>query len=484
MKIAILADLHLSDNFTTVKGQVLDWAVTEVRKIACDLVCCIGDMTAQGSREQTAEVLRRLQSMGVPFCSTPGNAELRIFANGETAQAFDIAAPQNMCIVLLNSAAGTPTADELSKLDQIADNAGFLLATHIPPRRWSDEAQAKVQSAMARRAVTAVIAGHSHHDEADILRGLDPDKASGGVPMLTVMSRTQDGSWQRTDHTINGVDPEEWSNQQRLTFADELGISTMWQELEALEFAAVNHIKNVELRMALNDNKELQEAIGKWRKSGGKILSLHLPDLKAADDDGKLAQYARMACKLGCDRVTLHVPKVTAAGFEEHKEKLLKKFADDLDCLLKKNVIIGIENLHTKAGEDTFETRNFGCTIEECYQWIMLLRKRFDTENIGFHLDIGHARNNAPISGKENLSDWYLKMGKFINGWHIHQVTQSAGKFHNHQPMTGFYDKLISLAGLFMAFRAGQLSQAPMFLESRQWADNIKAYQNLIKKLR
>jgi hypothetical protein len=50
--------------------------------------------------------------------------------------------------------------------------------------------------------------------------------------------------------------------------------------------------------------------------------------------------------------------------------------------------------------------------------------------------------------------------------------------------MTGFYDKLISLAGLFMAFRAGQLSPAPMFLESRQWEDNIKAYQNLIKKLR
>jgi hypothetical protein len=175
---------------------------------------------------------------------------------------------------------------------------------------------------------------------------------------------------------------------------------------------------------------------------------------------------------------------VTAAEFASAKDALLAKFADTMQVLLENNVVIGIENLHTSAGKDTFETRNFGCTIEECRLWIELLREKFSTDKIGFHLDVGHARNNAPISGRENLSDWYAEMGDLLNGWHLHQVEHKNGEFSNHRPLTGFYDKLISLGGLFMAHRAGQLKKAPMFLESRTWAGNVEAYNKLMKLLK
>ena len=479
MKIAVLADLHLTDNFQTVKMPVWIWALQEIYRQQCDLICCIGDLTAQGSDKQTAEILEKLNSSKIRFCSTPGNAELRIYGDGKNAVKFDVPAPEGMPVVLIDTAKDEPTAEELSKLAALPDNGGFLLATHNPVHNWSSQAQEAANLAMQRGAVTALIAGHSHHDEADILRGLDPDKASGGVPMFSIMEQLSNGAWQRSDVTMPGVDPGEWSAAEREDFFRNIGISTMWEEIAALEFACKHNIRHVELRMGLEYASELPQAIEKWRKCCGETLSLHLPDLKLNDEENKLQKFADLAYKLGCDRVTLHVPKVTAAEFENVKEKLLGRFGNDLHILLENNVVIGIENLHTTSNARTFETRNFGCNIEECRMWVELLRERFGNEKIGFHLDIGHCRNNAPISGRENLSDWYSCMGDLVNGWHLHQVEHKNGEFFNHRPLCGFYDKLISLGGLFMAQRAGQLKKAPMFLEARTWEGNVEAYCKL-----
>ncbi len=484
MKIAILADLHLTDNFNTVKMPVLDWALNAVREEQCDYICCIGDLTAQGSDKQTEYILERLKNCGVPYCSTPGNAEARIFADGKNAARFDIPAPANVPVVLIDTTFNEPASAELAKLEALPDNAGFLLATHNPVRNWSSEAQAVVQKVRSRGAVTFDMAGHSHHDEANILRGLDPDKASGGVPMFAIMERDAQGVWQRRDVAIKGVDPREWSAADREDFRNNIGISTMWEDVAALEFAVQNNIRHVELRIGLEHNENLPQAIEKWRNNGGETLSLHLPNLSLSDEENNLQKFAVLAHKLHCDRVTLHVPKVTAAGFEAAQAALLEKFERDLQVLLRDNCRIGIENLHTTAQANTFETRNFGCTIEECRMWVELLREKFSTDLIGFHLDIGHSRNNAPISGRENLSDWYVKMGDLLNGWHLHQVEHKNGEFSNHRPLTGFYDKLISLGGLFMAHRAGQLKKAPMFLEARTWEGNVQSYRKLMDLLK
>jgi len=153
--------------------------------------------------------------------------------------------------------------------------------------------------------------------------------------------------------------------------------------------------------------------------------------------------------------------------------------------LLDNNITIGIENLHTRDGERTFETRNFGCNISECRQWISLLRERYQTERIGFHLDIGHARNNAPLSATGNLSDYYCEMGSLINGWHFHQVEQqSGGKFKNHRELTGFFTKLISLGGFLLAHRTGQLADAPIFMEVTTPGGSINSYKTFMELLK
>ncbi|MBE6379575.1 MAG: hypothetical protein E7047_01450 [Lentisphaerae bacterium] len=484
MKTAILADLHLTDDFNTVKSSVLKWALDTAQQLHVDLLCCIGDLTAQGSDRQTREVLRQLNSCKIPYCSTPGNAEVRIFRDGRNANLFDVPATDDVPVILINTLADEPVAEDLLKLEALPDNSGFLLATHSPQHNWSPSAQAVLQNALRRGAVTAVIAGHSHHDADGILRGLDPDKAAGGPPMLAVLEQMPDRSWLRTDVVMPGIDPADWTAAELADFRSNIGFSTMWDLLPALEFAALYKVANVELRPPVEYNTETLEAVKKWRECGGKTLSLHLPDLKPVDPENKLLEHALLAHKLGCDRVTLHVPRVTASEFANQKERLLEQFGASLQVLLANDITIGIENLHTCAGKNTFETRNFGCTIDECREWILLLRERFNTDKIGFHLDIGHARNNAPLSGKENLSDWYCRMGDLINGWHLHQVEHKDGEFFNHQPLTGFYGKLISLGGMFMALRAGQLpGSTPMFLEARTWEGNVKAYTALMRIL-
>ena len=150
--------------------------------------------------------------------------------------------------------------------------------------------------------------------------------------------------------------------------------------------------------------------------------------------------------------------------------------------LLEHPVDIGIENLHTSPGKTDDLNRNYGCTIAECRSWIETLRAATGNERIGFHLDIGHARNNPPFNSIENLSDFYAELGGIANGCHFHQVSPVAiqGESGNHQPFTGLYDKLISLAGFFFAWRIGQFPlNPPLFLEIRGSGRGIQTYRTL-----
>ena len=296
--------------------------------------------------------------------------------------------------------------------------------------------------------------------------------------MFSILSREPDG-WKREDAVMPGVDPAGWQESDRAELRSMLGISTMWEPLNGLEFAIRKRIPHVELRSPLNNPESLSAPLARWRENGGRTLSLHLPDLTPDDDGGKLRQAAECAVRLHCERVTLHVPKVAAAEYPAEREHLLDRFAKDLAPVLKNELTVGIENLHTRPDARTDDRRNYGCSIEECRAWIELLRERFAPAKIGFHMDLGHARNNAPFSGRENLSDYYRELGPLVNGWHFHQVVQGKDGFLNHQKLTGFYDKLISLGGWFMAWRSGQLAPAPVFLEVRDMEENKESYLRL-----
>ena len=88
-------------------------------------------------------------------------------------------------------------------------------------------------------------------------------------------------------------------------------------------------------------------------------------------------------------------------------------------------------------------------------------------QQVGFNLDIGHARNNPPLSQRYTLGAWYAEVGRHAVGYHIHQVVKEDGVLKNHTGISGVYDGLISFGSLFAGWRSGQLRPAPFIFEMR-----------------
>ena len=482
MKAAILADLHITDFIGTVKQDVLDWLAAKLREAKPDLVVLIGDMTAQGTDFQNKRVLDFVDALALPWCSTPGNAEFR--TSRDNAQPWYVAPPKGVPILLVDSSDYNPPADDLRAMAALSNNANYLLATHVPPYEWPEDAQNALKAAQERHAITAVIAGHQHDDGADRLRGLDPDKAAGGPPMFELWDNDS-GAWRRSQIVMEEADVRTWPKAEREALFAQFGVAAMWEPLETLESAMELKIPHIELRegsLPQLDERVLLARISKWREACGKTLSLHLPNLTPNDDGGKLRASAERAVRLGCNRVTLHVPAVTAIEFPKFRKELIDNFLSRMEPLLQSPIDIGIENLHTYTGKESDEQRNYGCTIAECREWIDTLRAATGNSRIGFHFDIGHARNNRPFNSAENLSDYYKELCPIANGCHFHQVNPAPtdGDSGNHTQFTGLYEKFISLAGFFLAWRKGQFApNPPIYLEIRGKGLGIQNYIKL-----
>ena len=147
-------------------------------------------------------------------------------------------------------------------------------------------------------------------------------------------------------------------------------------------------------------------------------------------------------------------------------------FLNLLEGPIARGTVIGVENLHMNAGESADDSRGFGYLPGECHEWVKSLRRASGYGHIGIHLDIGHARNNAPFSKKCSVGQWYALIGRDTVGYHLHQVTLIDGMMRNHYPIMDVYGPLISLSSFFWGWKTGCLCHAPMYLEIR--SDNFE----------
>ena len=477
-RIAVFADLHYTCEGAPLKAPVLRWALDEAAARGCGAIVCVGDMLGTGTAREARELRAILSAQPVPVFMTHGNAELR--TPSETNEALSILSsgegpiPPNIVLTDTSRLYADP-----AELDVIA-GTGVLLATHVAPSpsRWASEPLEAFRRAVARGAVSLAVAGHEHEDavledgRSVVLRGLDPDKAAGGPPAFATF--VTDGLGWRLEENCEfpGIHPAEWADDFRRSFLDDLGISTMYDPFGGLEFAVANGVPCVELRHGswrAEDAAALEMAVGAWRLAGGRVLSSHLPSLSFQDGEGAGEGNVREACetalRLGCDRVTLHVPRMMARDWEERKDEVVATYIRALSPLNGSRVAIGIENMHTTGAP--LEGRGFGFIPPECLELVGLLREAIGP-SVGFHLDIGHARNNRPFDWTYPLSAWYSLLGGSCNGMHIHQVVAKAGGgMENHTPLTGLFEKLIPLSSLILARRMGLLRPAPMFIEVR-----------------
>ncbi|MBO5958803.1 MAG: TIM barrel protein, partial [Lentisphaeria bacterium] len=366
------------------------------------------------------------------------------------------------------------------------------------PEKSLPEASRKAFEAVIGQ-YSLLIAGHLHYDAVDgkhhIVRGLDPDKAIGGVPALVIFEQDANGSWLRREIEYSAADPAGWTKEEQEDFLDHLGLSGMYETIDVLKFATDEKVKCFEIRYQAFGQypfEELDAAVKTWRASGGTHLSLHLPDIGwrdgAVSGAEKLRDAAEQGIAVGCDRMTLHVPgfSVGTSGDPAIYQAVLHKTAEVVERIVSAGVRVGIENMHMTPREKPDKNRGFGYTTAECLRWINDLKRLVSVpENVGFHFDIGHARNNAPYSSLEPVSSWLAAAGKHFNGMHLHQIkVQPDGSLENHTPLLQLYQPLISLASLFLAWRTGAVKHAPMFLEIRGGTgpESLLALRGLIKK--
>ena len=491
MKIAVLADLHLVDISDTVKENVLERALELVKSSDVDAVICAGDMISAAANEALNRLNDKLCALKIPFIYAFGNTENATPAVLEMYKDKNILNTDD-CLCAVFPTEKNFSQDVFEKIAALTKKYNTaVIVSHYLPKHFSDTDRKRLAELYENNKNILFVAGHEHYDRFDgkyhVVRGIDPDKVIGGMPAVAFFE--YDESLKTFKRENIDCAATVFSENEKNEFRSLLGISGMHDTFKWLDYASFNNIPSFEMRFtAVQDlpADELQSALQKWRNAGGKYLSMHMPDIvwdaeKNVVDLKGADKIADLAVSLQCNRLTIHVPKCSVQLLKN--ENIRKQFLEGYASIVRKNLLynieIGIENMHMTAKDSVDDSRRFGYTPQECREWIEDLRKFCNTDKIGFHFDIGHARNNAPFSSQYPVSSYYAMLGKYINGYHLHQVKVGEnGKFLNHQPITEPYGALISYASFGMAWQMNQIAHAPVFIET---SSNSDVSYNILK---
>jgi hypothetical protein len=509
-KIAVIADIHLPDVHGTAQEAALAYALNRLRVEKPDVVLIIGDATACGTLESAERVRTMLDESGLCFRMIPGNSDERTPAllpavtDRLTADTPFYSDEYVVCLLDITDGKVNPRGiDYLKELMETPEPRPIILGSHYPIAVCMEDPY--VHSLIEAGKISLFIGAHAHRDQERMIakmsvhtvRGLDPDKAIGAPPAVTLFE-FKDQEW-RTFHlpfeegTVTG-----WSSLLRREFIDYLGFSCMSKSLEGLHSASLHDVWHVELRahnaLAV-PREELLNAVRHWREAGGKYLSMHMPDLSYGSECSAIAgadafrDAVSLALELEVEHMTLHVPRVSVEQMRLEGNiwgSIAGTFLELIKEPIARGMVIGVENLHMSPTEPAGNLRGFGYLPAECHEWVKSLRKASGYDHIGIHLDIGHARNNAPFSKKCGVGQWYALIGKEIIGYHLHQVTLIDGIMRNHYPIMDIYGPLISLSSFFWGWKTGCLCHAPMFLEIRSdnFEDTVSSLQYIRQYVR
>lgn len=492
MKIAVFADTHLNSAPGTPQVEVLKWALDTFEQ--SDAACAVfaGDITACGDIESCILVDKLLKNCKKEVFVVPGNSELRTPETECVAERLFAPVPGGVLVgdvrVLgINTSTDKILPAERKRLEKVgaenlvlyshqdywyldADSKEFISA-------WLRERQKKGQK------ILYWFSGHSHgRRERDIegvkcltVRALDPDKCIGGPPEM-VMFDTDTLEIESVEYTKDLF--FNWSEAERKEFADSLGI-TLYKLKEDLRFAIDNGVKHLELRSVYDPDEETLNLIDTWRKTCGKTLSMHLSEMRWDAENEQvvaLAHYDEIietAVKLKTEFATVHPPYESCETMSTRGiafDALADVMAEKLRPLYENGVTIVVENNHTKTGDSRkCEERKFGCGPMELYAWRNALNARLGKDACRLRFDIGHARNNIPVSQFCPLGSWYALGGQDFYTYHMHQTKMYPGSvMKNHFEIDGLDTGLVCFHGFMLAWRTGVLRHGPIILEIRE----------------
>ena len=467
MRICLIADLHIPNNAEAIQNKVLSWAIADAVKKNADLLVFAGDMTADGSRAAIERFQKAIHSISIPAMVIPGNSDFRSPETTELVRQLASVPVMERngyrVIALMDGERTIP--DAIYNLLDGAD-AKTIVCGHHPPEDLQNPHRAKMMMWRETHPDVPFFFGHLHKSEnrdgyTHALPAADPDKAIGESPAISYYD-TETGILEKAYfYCPVPYDLHEY-----------IGVSCM-HPLEDIPYVITHQVRHIELRMdaASIPRAELLQLLHQWRAAGGQTLSLHAPEI--FENDRKtyaVRQWELLAEFADCiqvDRITLHAPNIPMGEVSDGYLDEISEYVVRALSKLPETLTIGIENMHMTQGEQPDNRRRFGYLPEECLRFVRILKKH-TSQKVGIHLDVGHARNNAPYSQTHTLSAWYAGTGSEAVGYHIHQVLQTDQGMENHMPIDCWYGRLISYASFFREWNDGTLAKAPVFLEIRQ----------------
>ena len=502
MKIALIADPHLSDITTVPQEASLNWALDTVAQIAPNACVWLGDITACGAEEAALRFLDLVKELHFPSVIVPGNAELRTASTAGTLEHILHTHPEgltleDLTIIGMNTSHNTIAPEERNRLSGLALQRNVLIVSH-QPAKYLDADSLSFLSAWfkglreAGHRILLWASGHRHvfgtgtfEDVPTVsLRALDPDKCIGGPPQICI--------WDSEENTIEEICydeilPRNWSDAEKAEFADLLGITCYEKHklTRDMPFAIQNGVRHLEWR-------HIEEGqipfIEQWRRSGGKTFSLHMPSLnfdRTVTGLEKFRIMAAAAVQAGADTVTVHPPFAShqimyndSPAFVAVADAMAEGFLPFQEA----GIQILIENSHTKPNTPQDPAlQPFGCTPGDLFVWQDALNARLGAGSCHLRLDVGHARNNEPISEAYPIGKWYALTGSGVRGYHLHQTifNRAARTMENHHPILDWSGDMISYCGFLWAWHKGILHHSPMILEIREGEGACATWQRL-----
>ncbi len=466
MKIAVIGDLHLPYIRKTPQWDFWDWAKQNITVNMPDAVVVIGDISANGNTDVIDAFLQDMNKLPGEKLIIRGNSDLRSDAEKvkKMLPNYAVKTINRWKLIAMDEGDGSLMKNDFSDCgDKV------LLFTHHDFSR----------ELTYTKNLKLYVFGHIHKNtyfkknETEIysINGCDPDKTIGAPPQITYFEMNEtEITVKREEWTEAGVC--EWTKEEKDEFLDLMGISC-YKAIEDIGFAVEKKIACIELRPnAVDENREdLMNCVKHWRNTCGKYLSVHMPDI--GYDSGVLIgmeewiKAIELVQDVEADGLTIHVPKASVLHMQCGGRECIGSFLKEMLSKLPDTLQIGIENMHMTAGESADDSRRFGYLPAECIEWAAYLSQVCGRE-IKLHLDVGHARNNRPFSEPYTLGVWYTLLGTGINAYHIHQTSNDDGVFHNHQPIGGIYEELISYGSFLQSWKQGRISHRPMFVEVKK----------------
>ena len=494
MKIALIADPHLSDVENTPQEAVLSWALSELEALRPDACVWLGDITACGSPEAAMRFRKKTDALPFPSVTVVGNSDIRTPDTAPVLERFLSNYPCGLLvgdtrIVGVNTSHNCILPSERARLSRLAVNEDVLLCTHQSPKHIDADSVSFLSGWMTElkkngHRVLAWAHGHVHvfwQKEFEgvptiSVRALDIDKNCGGNAHICLLDLDGSAALNVEQILYRRHDLESFDEEERREIADFLGVTCDNQtKVERdMPFAIERGIRHLEWRDIREGELPLLE---RWRRAGGQNFSLHFPEL-SLDERGLVGwqafkAHSASARTAGADMVTVHPPYLSNVIMLKGNafEQLADAMADALLPVAQAGIDILVENSHTQRGatDDTLK-RQYGCTPAEVIGWRDALNERLGKGRCHLRLDVGHARNNEPLSQNYTLGKWYALTGADTRAYHLHQIGVDPRDYRmlNHHPIQGLHNGMISFDGFLWAWRCRLLTHGPLILEVRE----------------